>query len=62
MKYKFTQKDEAIYLDWRNNFLTIRNFADHYNFTANYASALINHFRDKTKRVYKIKGDKNARI
>ena len=47
MKYKFTNKDLPLYLDWRNNFLTIRNFADHHNLNVNYAGALINHFYKK---------------
>ena len=44
MKYSFNQSHEKLYLDWLNNFLTIRNFADHHNLNINYASALIKHF------------------
>lgn len=46
MKYLFNQSHEELYLDYLNNFLTIRNFADHYNFNINYASDLIDHFRN----------------
>lgn len=45
MKYSFNQSHEKLYLDYLNNFLTIKNFANYYDLNINYASQLIDHFR-----------------
>ena len=45
MQYQFNQSHEKLYLDYLNNFLTIRNFAEHYKLNIHYAGALIDHFR-----------------
>jgi hypothetical protein len=41
---------EVIYLDWFNNFLTIRSFSDYYGFTIEEADLFINLGRLINKR------------
>ena len=47
LKHLSKSKQEAMYLDWVNNFLTVKRFAQYYNITTKAANILINKNRIK---------------
>lgn len=45
----FQETLEAMYLDYANNFLTVKAFADHYGISEELAKAIINEFQQTNK-------------